>query len=160
MTHDRSIPLLDEMRRTPHVCLAEGLRSANRAINKYYAAFVGDLGVGPAQVSILMRLYYLREVTMLGLARHMETDRTTMARNVGVLHRLALLEVVPGRSRREKLIRLTDRGHSLLVQAVPKWREAQDELRLRIGGDLFDRLVQEARVLVEVGGLSFDRQSR
>ena len=155
-----SIPYLDEVRHTPHICLAECLRSANRAITKRYSEYILDLGISPAQASLLMRLYYLRETTMLELAKHMETDRTTITRNVELLAREGLVAVIPGKDRRSKIVTLTEDGFKKLEAAVPKWRQAQDELHDVLGSQLWDSLLKETRVLTELSGFAHDRLTR
>lgn len=147
----RPIPYLEEVRHTPHICLAEGIRSANRAINKVYADHIAGSDVGVAQISLLMRLYYLGEVPMVQLAKHMETDRTTMARNIDILERDGFVEVVEGKDRRSRLVRMTEKGHHGLEDVLPKWRRAQDELRGVLGDELWDSLLKQTRILAELG---------
>ena len=159
MSKRHSIPYLEEMRYTPHICLAEGLRSANRAITKRYTEYMADADVSPAQVSLLMRLYYLREVTMLELAKHMETDRTTITRNLEPLVRVGYVEVATGEDRRSKLVSLTEKGYDQLELTVPKWHQAQENLRGLLGPELWDRLLQETRILTELGGMAHDRKT-
>lgn len=157
---NHSIPFLEEMRHTPHVCLAEGLRSANRAITKRYSEYMADSGVSPAQASLLMRIYYLRNATILELAKHMETDRTTITRNVELLARDGLVNIAPGRDRRSKVVSLSEEGFERLEKTMPKWRQAQDDLLEILGRDLWDRLLQETRMLAGLGGSAHDRQTR
>lgn len=157
----RSIDYLEELRHSPHVCLAEGLRAANRAVGKIYAAHMAGAEVSPAQSSLLTRLYYLREATMSDLAAHMETDRTTMARNVDLLRRSGHVEIVTGREdRRRKLVRMTDKGFAALEQSLPLWREAQEALRTALGEAMWASLLGETRELARLGGLAHDRRER
>jgi DNA-binding MarR family transcriptional regulator len=144
------LPSLEEMRRTPHPCLAEGLRSANRAITKRYAEYLRDADVGAAQFSLLMRLYYLGEVSMTKLANQMETDRTTMARNVTLLERNGHVEITEGEDKRSRKIRMTDKGFAALEQALPLWQKAQQDLQQILGQDLWANLLKEMRTLVAV----------
>ena len=160
MSGHRTIPYLDEMRHTPHICLAEGLRSANRAITKRYTEYMAGTDIGPAQASLLMRLYYLRSATMLELARHMETDRTTITRNVDLLARDGFVQIVPGDDRRSKIVSLTEKGFARLEETLPKWRAAQADLKDLLGDDLWDRLLKETRILAELGGMAHSRQVR
>lgn len=154
------IPYLEEVRHTPHICLAEALRAANRAINKRYAEFLADLNISSAQVSLLMRLYYLREAELTQLARHMETDRTTIARNVDLLVNSGHVEIIPGKDRRSKLARLTPAGFALLERAVPKWQAAQTAVQEELGTELWGRALGDLRSVVKVGGMEFDRRAR
>lgn len=150
MLVDQIIPYLEEVRRTRHICLAECLRAANRAVSKYYAEHMANCEVGGAQFSLLTALYYLREPTMQALAKHMETDRTTMARNVDLLEKNGFVEVSEGKDRRSRLIRLTDKGFEALRNTLPKWLEAQEQMRLLIGDQLWRSLISDTRILASI----------
>lgn len=149
--HRFSDPILEAIRHTPHICLAEGLRSATRAISKRYAAHLGGV-TGPAQISLLMRLYYVGPTPMAKLARHMETDRTTLTRTVKLLADAGHVEVAVGEDRRARVVRLTDRGFAALVEAVPLWQAAQAELRRDIGDGSWTSLLRETRRLATLDG--------
>jgi DNA-binding MarR family transcriptional regulator len=150
MTKKRNIPYLEDIRLTRHVCLAEGLRAANRAVTKYYSDRMSGCDIGAAQFSLLMRLYYLGESTMLQLAKHMDIDRTTLARNVDLLEKGGFVEVSEGRDRRSRLVKLTDRGFEALNSALPKWLEAQRQMRELIGEAMWQNLIEETRILAKV----------
>ncbi|MFB9075188.1 MarR family winged helix-turn-helix transcriptional regulator [Citricoccus parietis] len=102
---------------------------------KHYVDSMAGSPVNPVQMSLLMRVYYLRNATMQTLAQHMETDRTTTTRNVDVLVRDGFLEIAEGKDRRQRLVRLTERGHEALEVSIPKWRKAQDELKNALGDE-------------------------
>ena len=87
------LPFLEDVRTQRHVCFAEQLRSANRAITKLYTEHLGDADIGIAQLSLLIRLYYFGEITLSRLAQNLETDRTTLTRNVQILERSGHLEI-------------------------------------------------------------------
>src|SRR3546814_6142888 len=93
----------------------------------HYVDSMAGSPVNPVQMSLLMRVYYLRNATMQTLAQHMETDRTTTTRNVDVLVRDGFLEIGEGKDRRQRLVRLTERGHEALEVSIPKWRKARSE---------------------------------
>ncbi|MEC3909226.1 MarR family winged helix-turn-helix transcriptional regulator [Sphingobium sp. CR2-8] len=160
METKRLIPYLEEVRYQPHICLAEGVRSANRALSKIYGEYLDGCQVSAAQASILMRLYYLRETTMLQLAKHMETDRTTMARNVDLMQRLGFVEVIEGKDRRSRIVRMTDAGFAALQEALPKWLEAQAALRTVLGDAMWTNILAETRILASLGGQDCDRSAR
>ncbi|KEQ51974.1 MarR family winged helix-turn-helix transcriptional regulator [Sphingobium chlorophenolicum] len=153
------IAFLEEVRNTPHICLAEGLRAANRAIMKHYVDGMAGSPVNPVQMSLLMRVYYLRNATMQTLARHMETDRTTTTRNVEILVRDGFLDVSEGADKRQRLVRLTKRGHEALEEAIPKWRKAQESLKESLGDELWDNILRDTRLLIELGGIACDRNA-
>lgn len=146
----RAIPYLEEVRHSPHICLAEGVRSANRAVSRWYADYLEDSPLSVAQASLLMRLYYLREPTIMKLAQHLEADRTTLSRNVDLLQKGGFVEIVPGEDRRSRIVRMTDAGWAALEEVLPKWRAAQDALRERLGDADWVRLLADTRLLAGI----------
>lgn len=145
------LPFLEDVRTQRHVCFAEQLRSANRAITKLYTEHLGDSEIGIAQLSLLIRLYYFGEITLSRLAQSLETDRTTLTRNVQILDRSGHLEIVGGEDRRQRKVRLTDRGFEALKVAIPRWQQAQADLEARLGGDCWFELFKGLRTLAQIG---------
>ncbi|MBI4695660.1 MAG: winged helix-turn-helix transcriptional regulator [Gammaproteobacteria bacterium] len=144
------LPHLESVRAQRHVCFAEQLRSASRAITRLYNEHLGSTDIGVAQLSLLVRLYFVEDVEMSRLARLLETDRTTLARNVQLLVRSGHLEVVGSEDRRKRHVRLTDQGFESLKTAIPRWLAAQRELRQRLGDDTWDTLFEGLRQLAEL----------
>lgn len=148
---------LDAMRHSPHICFAEAVRSANRAVNRRYAERIAGVGVAVGQASILMRLYYLEEVTMAVLAEQMETDRTTMVRNVAALQRSGHIASSQPEGARALVYRLTDKGFEDLQVTLPHWQAAQDDLRAALGDELWTMLMGGMRRIVELDGMACSR---
>jgi len=156
----RPLPLLEKLRHSPHICLAEAVRSANRAINRRYGQHMAELSITVAQASLLMRLYYLGETTMATLAEQMETDRTTMVRNVAPLEKSGHVIAITPDEGRALRYRLTDKGLAELEAALPHWQAAQDELRDDLGPDLWATLLAGMRRVVEIDGSACPRTTR
>jgi DNA-binding MarR family transcriptional regulator len=150
------LPYLESVRQQRHVCFAEQLRSANRAITRCYAQHLGDADIGIAQLSVLIRLYYFGEITISALARNLETDRTTLTRNLQLLAKSGHLEMVGGEDRRQRRIRLTDHGFASLQRTIPRWLKAQEDLRSRLGAAQWDALFAGLRVLATLDALDPD----
>lgn len=146
------LPFLENVRTQRHVCFAEQLRSANRTITKVYTEHLGDSDIGIAQLSLLIRLYYFGEVTLSRLAKNLETDRTTLTRSVQILERSGHLEIVGSEDRRQRKVRLTDRGFESLKSTIPRWLKAQEALRLQLGDALWNELFQGLRKLAKLDG--------
>ena len=60
-------------------------------------------------------------------------DRTTLTRNLKPLERRGLLSITPGSDQRTREVALTNRGHSLLAQAIPLWEDAQSRVLENLG---------------------------
>lgn len=155
------LPYLEDVRTQRHVCFAEQLRSANRAITKLYTEHLGDADIGIAQLSLLIRLYYFGEITLSRLAQNLETDRTTLTRNVQILERSGHLEIVGGQDRRQRKVRLTDRGFESLKTTIPRWLKAQEALLLQLGDSRWEELFQGMRMLAKLDdGLPAEKSAR
>jgi DNA-binding MarR family transcriptional regulator len=55
-----------------------------------------------------------------------------------------------GKDRREREVRLTDRGRDALAHVYPVWKEVQAEVAQRFGSARLARLLAELSALVEV----------
>ena len=87
---------------------------------------------------------------MSRFATILETDRTTLARNVQRLERSGHVEVVSGEDGRERLVRLTDLGFASLKKAIPRWRNAQADLDERLGKSQWEEPFKGLRLLAEL----------
>lgn len=144
------LPQLEALRSQRHVCFAEQLRSANRAIGKLYAKHLESNDINIAQLSVLIRLYYFESLKVSRLATILETDRTTVTRNVQLLERSGHVEVIAGEDGRERLVRITAKGFASLKRALPAWEDAQAELMDRLGPDQWSALFSGLRVLAQL----------
>jgi DNA-binding MarR family transcriptional regulator len=115
---------LDECRDC--VCLA--LRTAARRITQGYDTALAGTDLRVTQFSLLVMVYHLGAPTMKAVARMLNSDPTTITRNVQVLSRRRLLTLSPGRDLRERKVTLTKRGETILLRALPNWRKAQTDV--------------------------------
>jgi DNA-binding MarR family transcriptional regulator len=152
MSIRKRISDLETFRHTRHVCLCEGLRSATRAIWQRYARHIEPSGLGVAQVSLLVRLYFTGPITLTKLAEVMETDRTTLTRNLDVLNRDGYVEIVMGEDKRARQISMTDAGFEILQRAVPLWIRAQQDVERELGSKTWSILLRGTRTVVETIG--------
>jgi DNA-binding MarR family transcriptional regulator len=115
---------LDECRDC--VCLA--LRTAARRITQGYDTALARTDLRVTQFSLLVMVYHLGAPTMKAVARMLNSDPTTITRNVQVLSRRRLLTLSPGQDLRERKVTLTKRGETILLRALPNWRKAQTDV--------------------------------
>jgi DNA-binding MarR family transcriptional regulator len=92
----------------------------------------------------------LEPVTVTHLAEVAVTDRTTVTRNLRLLEQEGLIRIDRGEGRRERAVRLPDRGRDILAPVDPIWTEVQAQVATRFGGDRFPRLLSDLSALVEV----------
>lgn len=120
----RQLSRLDECRDC--VCLA--LRTAGRRVTQKYEAALAGTGVRVTQFSLLVMVHHLGAPTMKALACMLNSDPTTVTRNVQGLRKRRWLSISPGKDLRERKAKLTARGEAIVLRALPNWRKAQNDV--------------------------------
>jgi DNA-binding MarR family transcriptional regulator len=131
-------------------CVSFNIRKAARAVTQLYDERMRPFGLRSTQLPILGKTLILEPVTVTHLAEATVTDRTTLTRNLRLLEKQGLIQVAEGNDRREREVRLTDRGREVLAQVYPIWKEVQAEVAKRFGSARLARLLSELSALVEV----------
>ena len=131
-------------------CVSFNIRKAARIVTQLYDERLRPFGLRSTQLSILGKTLILQPVTVTRLAEATVTDRTTLTRNLGLLEHQGLIRVDMGKDRREREVRLTDRGRDILAHVHPIWNEIQAQVATRVGGDRFARLLSDLSALLEV----------
>jgi len=120
----RELAKLDECRDC--VCLA--VRTATRRLTQGYNAALAGTGLRVTQFSLLVMAHQLGGAPMKRLAQMLDSDPTTITRNVQGLAKRRLLALSPGRDLRERKVTLTEKGEAILLRALPSWRAAQGDV--------------------------------
>ena len=131
-------------------CVSFNIRKAARAVTQLYDERLRPWGLRSTQLSILGKMLVLEPVTVTRLAEATVTDRTTLTRNLRLLEQQGLIQVDMGKDRREREVRLTDRGREAMAHVYPIWKEVQAEVAQRFGSARLERLLAELSALVEV----------
>jgi DNA-binding MarR family transcriptional regulator len=131
-------------------CVSFNIRKAARTVTQLYDERLRPFGLRSTQLSILGKTLILQPVTVTRLAEATVTDRTTLTRNLRLLEHQGLIQVDMGKDRREREVRLTDRGRDALAHVYPVWKEVQAEVAQRFGSARLARLLAELSALVEV----------
>jgi len=139
----------------PEVCHCFAVRSAARHITQFYDQLLEPTGLRITQYSILAMLKRLGPLTINALAKVLQTDRTTLGRNILPLERDGLIRIEQGASdRRAKELHLTTAGEKRLQAARPAWLKAQATFESSFGpkraGTL--RALLRALMATEFGG--------
>jgi DNA-binding MarR family transcriptional regulator len=131
-------------------CVSFNIRKAARTVTQLYDERMRPFGLRSTQLSILAKTLILQPVTVTRLAEATVTDRTTLTRNLRLLEQQGLIQVDMGKDRREREVRLTDRGREAMAHVYPIWTEVQAEVAQRFGSARLERLLAELSALVEV----------
>jgi DNA-binding MarR family transcriptional regulator len=131
-------------------CVCFNVRKAARAVTQLYDERMRPCGLRVTQLAILGKTRLLEPVTITHLADVAVTDRTTLTRNLRLLEQQGLIQADRGHDRREREVRLTDRGRDILAHVYPIWQEVQAQVATRFGSERVARLLSELSALVEV----------
>jgi DNA-binding MarR family transcriptional regulator len=121
-------------------CYCSELRAAARKTTAIYDAALAPTGVTVAQFSLLRKIERAGALSLSELGRLADLDRSTVGRNVKVLHRLGLARVRPGADHREATVTLAERGAAALREGAPLWDAAQRAVDARLGEGGAERL--------------------
>ena len=131
-------------------CIGFGIRRASRMVTGHYDRHLAGAGLRSTQFTILNALKALEEVTVNELAVQLQTDRTTLTRNLKLLQRREWITMLPGQDRRTRIISLSDDGLAILEDAIDAWQTAQDILTARLGNSRYRRLMEDFSLLEDV----------
>ncbi|HEY9131481.1 MAG TPA: MarR family transcriptional regulator [Dyella sp.] len=107
-------------------CNFTSLRQAARHVSRFYDAHLAATGLGTNQYTILANLVLHGPMTMSEMTSLLILDRATLGHNLRPLERDGLLTITIGKiDRREREVRLTDKGLRLEAEARPHWELAQ-----------------------------------
>lgn len=129
---------------TPLPCACAALRRAGRSVTQLYNQALREVGLEVTQFTLLQALAMAGEVTQARLAHLLAIDSTTLSRSLKPLEKAGWIAGRSGSDRRERCFRLTAAGRKAMEQATPRWRQAQDQLRKRLGDAAWNLLMLSA----------------
>ena len=132
------------------LCCCGNLRKAVRAVTQFYDAALRPSGLRASQLGLLATSKAMGTISMSRLADHMVMDRTTLTRNLRPLEKQRLVEIGPGKDRREREITVTRQGEEILARAYPLWENAQAKMTQKLGQQRLNRLLSDLSAVVQV----------
>lgn len=131
-------------------CVNFQFRKTARSLSQFYDDALRPSGLRNNQFTMLVVIEATQPVSMSDLANHLVMDRSTLTRNFDVLEQQGLVTTTVGKDRRSRLVRLTRKGSSTLMQAMPYWQKAQRYVLNQIGGDELQALLNAVSNLAHV----------
>jgi DNA-binding MarR family transcriptional regulator len=122
-------------------CACFNLRRASRLVTQKYDQALRPAGLTANQFSILIAAYNRDGLGILELAKILGMERTTLTRNLAILERLGFAGIHPGSDRRQRRVAITPKGKDRLKEALPLWKQAQEDMVARIGVDKWEPLL-------------------
>ncbi|MEH2198616.1 MarR family winged helix-turn-helix transcriptional regulator [Nostoc sp.] len=133
-----------------NTCACFNLRKASRAVTQLFDEKLEPSGLLVTQLTILVAISILGSVAIGDLAEGLVMDRTTLTRNLKPPEREGLIQINPGEDRRVRVVTLTDKGRSVLAQALPLWQQAQADIVESLGQERFNLLLSSLTTTVSI----------
>jgi DNA-binding MarR family transcriptional regulator len=123
----------------PLACTGGRMRKLTRRMTSFYEQYLRQIGITLAQYSMLSHLD-TEPQTLLQLADRLETDRTTLSRNLKALIDNGWVAEVAGDDARQRRLVLTASGHQFRQRSRAVWGRAQLALEAQLGRDFVANL--------------------
>lgn len=121
-------------------CVCASLRQTARVLTQLYDDRLRPSGLTAQQFHLLSTVSAMGEPSLGQLERVMLIDQTTLTRGVRLMEDRGLLERVPQKDKRLKILRLTAEGGRRLAAAAAFWTAVQAEVVEGLGGEDWARL--------------------
>jgi DNA-binding MarR family transcriptional regulator len=118
----------------PVGCTCFTLRKLTRTVTRLYDQHLADAGIKTTQFSLLKWISHA-PMPIGELASRMNTERTTLTRNLKPLIDAGWVGVKPGADPRQRIVSITGAGRTLIDSANIAWRTAQGKLEDALGAD-------------------------
>jgi DNA-binding MarR family transcriptional regulator len=129
-------------------CLCLHVQRAARALARRFDEALRPFGLTNGQFSLLMSLNRPEPPPMGPVASLLAMDRTTLTAALKPLENRGLVKISQDPSdRRSRILKLTAKGHDLLIRAVPTWERTHREIEQLIPNGDPDELRQSLRAL-------------
>jgi len=129
-------------------CLCLHVQRAARSLARRFDEVLRPFDLTNGQFSLLMSLNRPEPPAMGPVASLLAMDRTTLTAALKPLERRGLVKVSQDPSdRRSRVLKLTAKGHNLLIRAVPVWERTHHEVEQLLSNGGQNELRQSLRAL-------------
>ncbi len=118
------------------------MRKLTRRMTTFYEHYLRECGITLTQYSMLSNLD-TEPQTLQQLADRLETDRTTLTRNLRALLDQGWVAEIPGGDARQRRVALTPKGHQFRKHAHAIWSRSQLALEAVLDRDFVAALNQQ-----------------
>jgi DNA-binding MarR family transcriptional regulator len=123
-------------------CMCSRMRRTARVMTRIYDEALSSSGVSASQFELLANIRGRQPVDQRTLVKAIDSDQTTLSRNLTVMLARGWIELSADESdRRKNRYRLTKAGALALNQAFGCWEQVQTKLQQRIGGNQWKELM-------------------
>ena len=110
-------------------CACLKVRTAARALTRFYDDAFRSVGLRATQLSVLVAVAFSEAVSIASLSRLLGMDRSTLTRNLRPLEAKGLVVLGPEGHHRSRTLSITSKGDQLVRKALPIWEKTQQNLR-------------------------------
>lgn len=121
-------------------CTCYRLRKAARQISQIYDHHLAAFELTANQLGIIAMVARNEPVAMGKLSTDLGMDASTLTRNMRPLIERGIVELIEGRDRRQRQVRLTAAGWGRAKAALPAWQHAERAVMLALGQSELARL--------------------
>ncbi len=109
-------------------CKCLKMRMASRIATQFYDKKLKPIKIKITQFTILSIIASNNNKTISSLSSELLMDRTTLTRSLDILIKQKLIKNIKSTDARERIVQLTTQGQVVLEQAIPLWKEAEEEI--------------------------------
>ena len=114
-------------------CVAVRLRLLTRAVTKIYNQALRAYGLTTSQMNILVAASYLGQSKQQDICKALHLDKSTLSRDLARMRERGWIAETPGDDGRSSFLQVTAIGGKLLEEAIPAWRNAQEQVTALLG---------------------------
>ena len=116
-------------------CACFRLRAAARKVTRIYEEALKPVDLRATQFTLLAMIIGTKPNSMTALAENVGMDRTTVNRALNVMVKHGWVDIIGSDTRLEKKIRITKKGQAKFEEALPLWKDVQQNFIVRSGND-------------------------
>jgi len=130
----RTTPASRASREIAAECLASRARFLDRRLASIYERALRPLGLRRTQLTLLVAIARAGERATPGVVgRALLLEKSSVSRELARLQAVGWIRISPSPEDRTQRLSLAPAGSRILEEALPRWREAQQEARALLG---------------------------
>lgn len=114
-------------------CYCMNLRHISNMLTKYYDQALALVHITANQFFLLYVIHFLETCNKSELARYTRLERTTVIRDLDILLKKDLVRQIPGPTKRNLLICLTEEGEKTRERGEQIWEDVQKSVSRLLG---------------------------
>lgn len=131
-------------------CVCFNLRKAARVVTHIYDEVMRPLGYRGTQITLLGVISRFQPMTVKHLAEIIDTDPTTLLRNLRLLEKERLAAMNQDeKDGRVQIVTLTAKGAEVLRKAYPLWKKTQDRIAKKVGRKRLNKILSDLQEALE-----------